>query len=64
MDKWEFKKILNMYNKQMDEYGLTYCIKWKYYNKETWKPKKSLKGCERALLKFYKQHPKKLGPLD
>ena len=53
-DKWEFKKIFNIYNKQIDKHSLTYCIKWKYYNKETWEPKKSLKGCERALLKFYK----------
>jgi len=35
MDKWEFKKIFNIYNKQIDEHGLTYYIKWKYYNKET-----------------------------
>ena len=34
-DKWEFKKILNIYNKQMDKYSLIYYIKWKYYNKET-----------------------------
>ena len=27
IDKWEFKKILNMYNKQMDKYGLIYYIK-------------------------------------
>ena len=26
-DKWEFKKILDVYNKQIDKYGLTYCIK-------------------------------------
>jgi len=26
-DKWEFKKILNIHNKQMDEHGLTYYIK-------------------------------------
>jgi len=48
----------------MDKHGLTYYIKWKYYSKETWEPKESLKGCERVLLKFYKQHPKKPGPLD
>jgi len=48
----------------MDEYGLTYYIKWKYYNEKTWEPEKSLKGCKRALLRFYKQHPKKLGPPD
>ena len=53
-DKQEFKKNLNIYNKQRDEHGLTYYIKWKYYNKKTQEPKKSLKGCERALLKFYK----------
>ena len=35
MDKWEFKKILNIYNKQIDEYSLIYYIKWKYYSKET-----------------------------
>ena len=35
MDKWEFKKILNVYNEQIDKYGLIYYIKWKYYNKET-----------------------------
>ena len=26
-NKWEFKKILNVYNKQIDKYGLIYCIK-------------------------------------
>ena len=26
-DKWEFKKILNIYNKQMDKHGLIYYIK-------------------------------------
>ena len=26
-DKWEFKKIFNIYNKQIDKYSLTYCIK-------------------------------------
>ena len=34
MGKWEFEKIFDVYNKQMDKYSLTYCIKWKYYNKE------------------------------
>jgi len=54
MDKWEFKKIFNIYNKQINKHGLIYYIKWKYYNKETWEPKKSLKGCECTLFKFYK----------
>ena len=54
INKWEFKKILNIHNKQIDKYGLTYYIKWKYHNKEIWEPKKSLKGCKRALLKFHK----------
>ena len=27
IDKWEFKKILNVHNKQMDKYGLIYYIK-------------------------------------
>ena len=27
LDKWEFKKILNIYNKQIDKYGLIYYIK-------------------------------------
>ena len=35
IDKQEFKKIFNIYNKQIDKYSLTYYIKWKYYNKET-----------------------------
>ena len=26
-DKWEFEKILNIYNKQMDKHGLIYYIK-------------------------------------
>ena len=34
IDKQEFKKILNIYNKQRDEHGLIYYIKWKYYNKK------------------------------
>ena len=53
-DKQKFEKILNIYNKQRDEYGLIYYIKWKYYNKKTQKPKKSLKGYKYILLKFYK----------
>ena len=53
-DKWEFEKILNIYNKQMDKHSLIYYSKWKYYNKEIWEPKKSLKRCEYILLKFYK----------
>ena len=64
INKWEFEKILNIYNKQIDKYGLIYYIKQKYYNKETQEPKKSLKGYKCALLNFYKQHPKKLKPLD
>jgi len=54
MDKWEFKKIFNIYNEQINEHGLIYCIKWKYYNKETWKSEKFLKGCKCVLFKFYK----------
>ena len=27
IDKWEFKKIFNIHNKQMDKYSLTYYIK-------------------------------------
>ena len=27
INKWEFKKILNIYNKQIDKYGLIYYIK-------------------------------------
>ena len=54
ISKWEFKKIFNIYNKQIDKYSLIYYIKWKYYNKETWEPEKSLKGCKCVLLKFYK----------
>ena len=26
-DKWEFEKILNIHNKQIDKHGLTYYIK-------------------------------------
>ena len=26
-NKWEFKKIFNIYNKQINKYGLIYCIK-------------------------------------
>ena len=26
-DKWEFEKIFNIYNKQINKYGLIYCIK-------------------------------------
>ena len=54
INKWEFEKILNIYNKQKDEYSLIYYIKWKYYNKKTQEPEKSLKGCKYVLLKFYK----------
>ena len=35
IDKWEFKKIFNVHNKQIDKYSLIYYIKWKYHNKET-----------------------------
>jgi len=34
MDKWEFKKIFNVYDEQINKYGLIYYIQWKYYNKE------------------------------
>ena len=44
INKWEFEKILNIYNKQIDEHGLIYYIKQKYYNKEIQESKKSLKG--------------------
>ena len=54
IDKWEFEKIFNIYNKQINEHGLIYYIKWKYYSKKTQEPEKSLKGCKRVLLKFYK----------
>ena len=27
INKWEFKKILNVHNKQIDKYSLIYCIK-------------------------------------
>ena len=27
INKWEFEKIFNVYNKQMDKYGLIYYIK-------------------------------------
>jgi hypothetical protein len=63
-DKWEFEKILDVHDEQMDEHGLTYCIKWKHHDEETWEPEECLKGCERALLKFHKQHPEKPGPPD
>ena len=43
INKWEFEKIFNIHNKQIDKYSLTYCIKWKYHNKETWEPKIFLK---------------------
>ena len=48
----------------MDEHSLIYYIKWKYYSKKTWEPKKSLKGYKYTLLKFYKQYPEKPRPLD
>ena len=54
IDKWEFKKIFNIYNKQIDKHGLIYYIKWKYYSKKTQEPKKSLKKYKYVLLKFYK----------
>jgi len=53
INKWEFEKILDIHNEQMNKHGLIYCIKWKYYNEKTWEFKKSLKGCKRALFKFY-----------
>ena len=54
INKQEFKKILNIYNKQIDKYSLIYYIKQKYYNKETQESEKSLKGCKCVLLRFYK----------
>ena len=54
IDKQEFEKILNIYNKQINKHSLTYCIKQKYYNKETQEPKKSLKKYKYVLFKFYK----------
>ena len=53
-----------MYNKQINKHGLIYYIKWKYYNKKTWEPEKSLKECECILFKFYKQYFKKLKLLN
>jgi len=64
MDKWEFKKIFNIYNEQINKHSLTYYIKWKYYNKKTWEFEKSLKGCKYILFKFYKKHLKKLRLID
>jgi len=46
-DKWEFKKILNVYNK--DPQGLTYEIKWKYHKDTTWQLEEDLKGCKQAI---------------
>ena len=54
INKWEFKFFFNIHNKQMDEHGLTYYIKQKYYSKKTQEPKKFLKEYKRVLLKFYK----------
>ena len=64
INKQKFKKIFNIHNKQIDEHGLIYYIKWKYYSKKTQEPKKSLKKYKYILLKFYKQRFKKPRPLD
>ena len=61
-EEWEFERIIDVHDEDMDKHGLTYLIKWKYYNKETWELEDCLKGYERALIQFYEKHPKKLGP--
>ena len=61
-DKWEFERIVDVHDEDKDEHGLTYLIKWKYNDEETWEPEDCLKGCERALTRFHEQHPEKPGP--
>ena len=58
--KWEFEKILDVHNE--DKQGLTYLIKWKYHEEPTWQPEQDLKGNEREICAYYKQHPHKLEP--
>ena len=61
-DKWKFERIVDVHDEDKDEHGLTYLIKWKYNDEETWEPEDCLKGCERALTRFHEQHPEKPGP--
>ena len=61
-DKWEFEKILDVHDEDKEESGLTYLVKWKYYNEPTWQPEADLKGCKDILKRFHAANPDKPGP--
>jgi hypothetical protein len=61
-DRWQFERILDVHDEDIQEHGLTYQIKWKYHDEPTWEPEECLKGCDRALLQFHELNPEKPGP--
>lgn len=61
-DRWQFERILDVHDEDIQDHGLTYQIKWKYYDEPTWEPEECLKGCDRALLQFHELNPDKPGP--
>ena len=61
-DRWQFERILDVHDEDIEEHGLTYQIKWKYHDEPTWEPEECLKGCDRALLQFHELNPEKPGP--
>jgi hypothetical protein len=55
--KWEFESLLDCHNKD----GYHYLIKWRYHA-PTWQPADDLRGQEKVILDFHKNHPNKPGP--
>jgi hypothetical protein len=60
-ERWEFEKILDVHDED-EEAGLTYLVKWKYYDEPTWQPEEDLKSSPDAVKRFHQQNPSKPGP--
>jgi hypothetical protein len=63
-DEWKFEKILDVHDEDKETSGLTYLVKWKYYDEPTWQPEEDLKDCKDVLKLFHDRHPEKPGPPD
>ena len=63
-DGWKFEKILDVHDEDKKTSGLTYLVKWKYYDEPTWQPEEDLKDCNDVLKLFHNRHPEKPGPPD
>ena len=55
--KWEFEGLLDCHN----EDGHHYLVKWRHHA-PTWQPAEDLRGQDKVILDFHKNHPKKPGP--